>query len=332
MRLPRFEYLEPDDLTQALDMLASHKEDVKIIAGGTDLLVRMKNQLLTPAFVMSMKQLSGLSYIKNHDDTLTIGAKTTLADIVDSDDIQEGYTALAQAAERVGAETIQHHRGTISGNILQDTRCIHYNQSRFHRSGRQPCHKDGGKICYARDEGDRCYSTYQGDMAPALIALEAKVVLSKKDGKRTINLSDLFTSDGFHPFSIEPDELLTEIILPKQKNNSKSAYQRLSYRSAIDYPITSAGVMINSKAEKIKKARIVVGSMSRAPLFMVKASETLAEKSLTDIDAFKEAAGIAMDNAGTFAVHNAGSTLEYRCDMTFVMVLKALEQAAGIEK
>jgi len=321
--------LEPKDLKQALEILAAHKEDVRILAGGTDLLVNMKHRLLSPKYLMSMKRLDEMFYIADENDCVKIGAGTTLAEIISSKALQGEFVALATAAEKVGAESIQHHRGTIGGNILQNTRCHHYNQSDLHRSGRQPCHKDGGKICYARDEGDRCYSTYQSDMAPALIALEATVTLAQQGSERTIALLDLFTSDGLHPFSIEPGEILTRITLPKQKANSYSAYQRIAYRSAIDYPIASAAVMLNTNNGTIAKARIVVGSMSRAPLFMVQPSETLEGKPLTDTDAIQKAAEIAMDNAATFAVHNVGSTMEYRCAMVGVMVKKALEEAAG---
>ncbi|MBT8374824.1 MAG: FAD binding domain-containing protein, partial [Deltaproteobacteria bacterium] len=150
--MPRFEYIGPDSLDEALDLLATHKDDAKILAGGTDLLVRMKKGLLKPNILISLKNLSELAYIKKEDNLIKIGAKTSIADIISSDLIKKEARALLQACETIGAITIQHYRGTIGGNILQDNRCHHYNQSGFHRSGRQPCHKDGGKICYARDE------------------------------------------------------------------------------------------------------------------------------------------------------------------------------------
>jgi len=332
VRLPRFVYLGPENLEGTLDLLDTHRDDAKILAGGTDLLVRMKKGL-KPKFLISLKALNELSYIKKEDNHIKIGAKTSIADIIASDLINKEARALFQACEKIGAITIQHYRGTIGGNILQDNRCHHYNQSDFHRSGRQPCHKDGGKICYARDESDRCNSTCQSDGATALMALGAKIKLARKGGERTVDLTDFYTADGIMPFAMESHELLREIIIPIQ--GGSSAYKRLAYRSAIDFPIVCSGVLLKpsgTQKDEIDEVRIVVGAMGRSPLFLVQASSSLKGKKLTDTDAFKKAADIAMDHASTFAVHNVGSTLEYRCAMVSQMVFGALKQAAKAAK
>ncbi|WP_299981995.1 FAD binding domain-containing protein [Desulfobacula sp.] len=329
MRLPRFDYLEPENLKGALDLLSTHRDDAKILAGGTDLLVRMKKGLLKPKVLISLKALNELSYINEKNGYIKIGARTPIADIVASGLIKEEAHALFQACEKIGAVTIQHYRGTIGGNILQDNRCHHYNQSEFHRSGHQPCHKDGGKICYAREEADRCNSTCQSDGATALMALDAKITLSKINGERTVDLADFYTTDGIMPFAMESHELLKEIIIPVQI--AESAYQRLAYRSAIDYPIVCAGVLLkrsDTQKNEIDDARIVVGAMGRSPLFLAQASFSLKGKKLNDTNAFKKAADASMDNASTFAVHNVGSTLEYRCAMVSQMVFQALKEAA----
>lgn len=327
MRLPRFNYLGPKTLDQALDLLVTHKDDAKILAGGTDLLVRMKKGLLKPKVLISLKALNELSYIKKQDGVIKIGARTPLADIIASDLIQKEAQALFQACEKTGAVTIQHYRGTIGGNILQDNRCHHYNQSKFHRSGRQACHKDGGKICYAREEADRCNSTCQSDGATALMALGAGITLESKNGQRTVDLTDFYTTDGIMPFAMESHELLKEITIPVQ--GAQSAYQKLAYRSAIDYPIVCAGVLLKHSSEnQIEEARIVVGAMGRSPLFLAQASSSLQGKKLNDTRAFKKAVDASMDSSSAFAVHNVGATLEYRCAMVSQMVFQALEQAA----
>ncbi len=329
MLLPRFDYLEPKNLEGALDLLADYREDAKLLAGGTDLLVRMKKGLLKPKVLISLKSLNELSYIKKETDCIKIGAKTPLADIIASSPVKENARALSHACEKVGAVTIQHFRGTIGGNILQDNRCHHYNQSDFYRSGRQACHKDGGKICYARENADRCNSTCQSDGATALMALGAQLVLISKDQERTVDLDQFYTADGIMPHAMEPHELLKEIIIPL--NSAQSAYKRLAYRSAIDYPIVCAGVLLrpsDAQKDQIHEARIVVGAISRAPLFLAQAASSLTGKKLDDTDAFKVAADASMNSAATFAVHNVGSTLEYRCDMIPLMVFQALTEAA----
>ena len=124
MRLPRFDYLGPDNLEGALDLLATHRGDAKILAGGTDLLVRMKKGLLNPKFLISLKALSELSYIKKEDNNIKIGAGTSIAAIIASDLIKKESRALLQACEKIGAITIQHFRGTIGGNIPRTTGAI----------------------------------------------------------------------------------------------------------------------------------------------------------------------------------------------------------------
>lgn len=333
MLLPRFDYLEPENLEDALSLLATHGEDAKLLAGGTDLLVRMKKGLLKPNVLISLKSLKTLSYIKQEGDCIRIGAGTSLADIIASRPVQDNASALFQACEKVGAITIQHHRGTIGGNILQDNRCHHYNQSEFHRSGRQACHKDGGKICYARENADRCNSTCQSDGATALMALGAKLVLISKETERTVDLDQFYTADGIMPHAMEAHELLKEIIIPL--NKAQSIYKRLAYRSAIDYPIVCAGVLLRAaevRKDQIEEARIVVGAMGRAPLFLAQESSSLKGENFDDTDAFQKAAKRSMDNAATFAVHNVGATLEYRCEMVQVLVFQALQEAARAVK
>ena len=328
MRLPRFEYLEPGNLKETLDLLSIHTDDAKVLAGGTDLLVRMKKGLLKPKIIVSLKALTELSYIKKDDSCIKIGARTPIADIIASDLIQQEAFALFEACEKVGAISIQHYRGTIGGNILQDNRCIHYNQSAFHRSGRQPCHKDGGKICYARDASDRCNSTCQSDGATALMALGAKLTFTRKSGNRVVDIDNFYTTDGIMPFAMESNELLSEIIIPI--HGAQSSYKRLAYRSAIDYPIVCAGVLLktsDTKKDEIDDARIVVGAIARSPLFLVQESSYLKGKSLLDFDAFKKAADSSMNSASTFAVHNVGATVEYRCEMVSEMVFQAINEA-----
>lgn len=331
MRLPQFDYHSPDTLEGVLALLDEHRDNAGVLAGGTDLLVRMKHRLAAPKVLVSLKHLDSLSYIKETSGMLYIGAKTPIIDVIRSDRVQQQAPALVQACERIGAVSIQHYRGTIGGNILQDNRCIHYNQSQFHRSGRQPCHKDGGKICYARDEADRCNSTCQSDGACALMALDAHLVLNSTRGERRVALDAFYTTDGIHPFDMQPDELLIKIDIPVVPG-AVSAYQRLSYRSAIDYPIVCAGVRLvpdPDDAGCIGSARIVVGAMGRSPLFLAKVSQSLAGMRFDDNTAFEQAGKDAMNAAATFAAHNAGADLAYRQAMVEKMVGRALAHAAG---
>ncbi|MEE4365564.1 MAG: FAD binding domain-containing protein, partial [Desulfotignum sp.] len=134
MRLPQFTYHSPDTLEAVLALLDEHRDQAGVLAGGTDLLVRMKHRLAVPKVLVSLKHLDTLSYTKETSGMVSIGAKTPIIHVIRSNRVQQLAPALGQACERIGAVSIQHFRGTIGGNILQDNRCIHYNQSQFHRS------------------------------------------------------------------------------------------------------------------------------------------------------------------------------------------------------
>jgi len=329
VRLPEFTYLEPADLDEALEMLHTHGADCRVLAGGTDLLVRMKQRLLAPAYLMSLKSVDGLAGITEEDGVLKIGAATPLADITASPVVRENFPALAEAVEAVGALSIQHFRGTLGGNLCQDNRCRFYNQSAFFRSTKQLCHKAGGQICYAREGSDRCRSVYQSDTAPALIALGAEVTVGRRDGRRSMPLMELYTATGEHPLSLADDELLTGIRIPLPQSGEGAAYQRLAYRSAIDYPVVCAGAWIRIEAERIADTRIVVGAIGSGPLHVAGAAGHLVGHPVADRSALEDTARAAADAAAAFAVDNVHGSTEYRMQMAAVMTTRALEKALG---
>ncbi len=327
MKLPRFEYVEPADLDEALRLRAELGAQCAVLAGGTDLLVRMKQGLTRPRRVMSLRRLHDLDAVHEEEGALGVGARTSLSTLCASAVVQRAFPALAEAMRAVGAPSIQHSRGTLGGNLCQDTRCLFYNQSAFWRSGRQPCHKAGGKICYAREGSDRCRSTYQSDGGPALVALGAEVLLERAGGQRTIPVEDLFTLRGEDPLGVAPEEILTRVRIPWPPPGTGSAYQRLAYRSAVDYPVACAAATVQLHGSTVRKARVVVGAVANAPLLMLQAAEALEGRDARDEGALKRAAAIAMDHASAFAVDNVGSTVEYRVQMVAVLVGRALKAA-----
>jgi CO/xanthine dehydrogenase FAD-binding subunit len=229
--------------------------------------------------------------------------------------------------EAVGAPSIQHHSGTIGGNLCQDARCLFYNQSAAWRLGKAPCHKAGGQACYARTDSDRCHATFQSDGATALLALDSEITIASVEGERRIPLVDLYSTVGEHPLTLEPGEILTYIHVPISGPPASSAYKRLAYRSAIDYPIVSVGVSIQTDDAIVKSARIAVGSMSRAPLLLNQVGRLLEGNSITDAKIMIEVANRCRDLASTFAVDNVVAKVDYRSQMVAVLVRRALEEA-----
>jgi 4-hydroxybenzoyl-CoA reductase beta subunit len=329
VRLPRFTYHAPNNLEEILEILNTHGKECAILAGGTDLLARMKHRLATPQHLVSLKAVEELSYIRRADSSVKIGARTTLAEILNSALVQANFPALFQAATSIGAPTIQHVRGTIGGNLLQENRCQFYNQSSFFRETREPCRKAGGTVCYAPGTHKGCRSVCQSDCAPALIALDARVTLVKKDGSRTLPLNEFYTGAGMKPRSSEPNELMTEIEIPECASTTGSAYKRLACRSAIDFPVVSAAALVETKKGRIEKGRVAVGALGSGPVLITEVANELEGVEVNDQHAINEAGERAAGVAAAGAVDNMLAPLEYRISMVSVMVTRALKGALG---
>ena len=327
MRLPDFEYLEPESLDEALKTLVEHPDRTAILAGGTDLIDRLNKRLVNPVTMMSLKNLSELNYVRRQNGKVLIGSMTPLVSLIDSKVINEHFNALAQAAALIGAPSIQHFRGTIGGNLCLETRCLYYNQSAMWRSGRTRCHKDHGETCYAEENSDRCRSANQSDGACALMALGAEIVLVSTKGKRKVSIEEFFTGKGEAPFALDQDELVAEIQLSVSKEKHESSFKKLRYRSAIDFALVSAAAQLKEKEGKITEARIVIGGAGASPLFLKEASEILIGKDVSDSGAIERAAERVIKHTSAFMVDNLGSTLEYRRKMSGVMAKQAVKEA-----
>ncbi len=330
MIIPEFEYLAPGDLREALDYLASHGEEAVVLAGGTDLLVRMKQRLVKPRFVVSLKNLEGLKGIREKDGVIVIGPMTPLVEVLENEKVEKYLPALRQAVGKIGAPSIQHFRGTIGGNLCLDTRCLFYNQSQFWRSGRTPCHKDNGQTCYAEENSDRCRSANQSDGACALMALGCEVILASSKGERVLPVEEFFTGKGEGPFAIEPDELVLEIRVPMPGEGAGSGFQKVSYRSAIDFALVSAAVSLRVVDRRIEAVRIAVGGAGAAPLLLKEAAATLVGMPIDDTKAIEATSDLAKKHASAFMVENLGSSLEYRQKMAHILVRRAIKEAIAV--
>ncbi len=328
MRLPAFVYELPGSLDQALELLNTYGPNGKILAGGTDLLVRMKQGLASPTHLISLKALPELANIRESGSVLRIGAGVRLKDILASQPIQDRWPGFIEAVSSIGAPSIQHFTGTIGGNLCQDNRCQFYNQSTFFRRARQACNKAGGKTCYAWEGGsDKCYSVCQSDAAPVLIAMGAQVVVRSKHGERTIPLADLYSSVGEHPLTLADDEILTEIHISDPDPGTGTAFEKLAYRTAIDYAVISAGALVQADGDRITKARLVIGAVSRAPLSISAVESILQSRPAGDQQAVDEAGRAAVNAAEAFIANNMAQPAEYRNQMVSVMTKRALRRA-----
>ena len=278
--LPEFEYKRPESLEEFLHLLSDYKGDAMILAGGTDLLPRIKMGLKKLDLIIDIKDIEGLSYVKDEGENVRIGALTTIYEIIKSKIIKDKYPALHEAATLTASENLQQ-RGTIGGNILQDTRCLYYNKPETWRKSFNPCFKTGGEICNAARGGKKCFAVYCGDLAPALISLGASVCLLGKKGEKEMPLEDIFSGDGKSPFSLSSDDLVKDVIIPSDK--MRGGYEKLRMRKSIDYPVVNIALSMDAG----DKGRLVVGSAGANPLiYDFSSSEELKqipEKAQNDI-------------------------------------------------
>ena len=260
-----------------------------IIAGGTDLLGTLKDNILPdyPSAVINLKTVPGLDFIREEGGMLKIGAVTRLADIAANPVVKKGYTALAQAASRVAAPHVRE-MGTIGGNIAQLHRCWYFRkpENRFN------CIRKGGNQCFAMT-GDnryhsifgavnRCIAVHPSDIAPALIALNAKVVTDR----RTIEAENFFDVRKPGNTVLETDEIIREIQIPAPPAGAKSAFLKFAIRKSIDFPIVNCAVMVGGGSP-----RICLNAVAPKPYRAAKAEAVIAGKKINEKNA--EAAGEA---------------------------------------
>ncbi|MFB3886889.1 MAG: xanthine dehydrogenase family protein subunit M [Thermodesulfobacteriota bacterium] len=287
MRLSEFEYLEPKSLKEAAKLIASDAKRSVLLAGGTNLLVNIKQGVIQPKRVINLKAIPKLAYISDGKDGLRIGTLTTLHDLALSSLIQERYPILSQTAREVGAYAHQV-MGTIGGNLCQGNRCRFYNQSTFWRSARPLCYKAGGKVCHvvpARSAGGQpsaeCHSTYCGDMAPLLISLEAQIKVLGPDGERSCPLKKLYTRNGKRPLALQKGEVLKEVFIPPV--SGKTLYLKWRLRDSLEFPIVSLALHVKREGDgRIQKAKILFSAVGPGPVEAIEAEKMLKATDLDD--------------------------------------------------
>ncbi|MBW2431756.1 MAG: FAD binding domain-containing protein [Deltaproteobacteria bacterium] len=277
MRLPKFDYFEPKDINEAVSIL-QNEPAARILAGGTDLLVNMKHRVECPPVVVNIKRLADLNYIRQDNGDIRIGALTPLKEIYMTAPVKDNLPGLAQAASAVGS---YHHQvmGTLGGNICQQNRCKFFNQSQWWRRSRPTCFKAGGEICHVVKKKEICYSTYCGDLAPALLTLNAAIRVAGNGGEREISLKELFSGNGIAPLNLDGAEILTEIVIPRVSTKGVLIYMKFANRASIDFPIVGTAFWASTDQNKY---RVAFTAVDRKPLRALNIEACLQDKELND--------------------------------------------------
>jgi xanthine dehydrogenase YagS FAD-binding subunit len=277
--LPNFSYIRPASLAEALDHLAA--PGARAHAGGTDLLGCLRDRVFDARLVVSLGGLAELRGISTaRDGSLRIGALTRIADVAAHPEIAGQYSALAHAADAVASPQIRH-QGTIGGNLCQRPRCWYFR-------GDFDCARKGGDVCYAMaGENQRhalfgagaCLAVHPSDTATALVALRARASIAGRRGARSVDLESFFVlpdEDMAKENVLQPDEILTEIVVPSPPAGFVSAFRKVRTRGAFDFALASLAVGLAIRQGRVEAPRIVLGAAALKPWRAVEAEQALA--------------------------------------------------------
>ena len=281
MKLPPFHYHAPTSLSGCAQLLQSYGDEAAIVAGGTELFVRMKLGLVKKRHLISLSAVRGIGAIStDRKGALILGAGTTLSALAGSPFIRKHIPALADAASLV-ATTQVRNMATVGGNILQETRCCYYDRSAAWRKAVPACFKRGGDLCHVMPKGKKCFAVYQGDLAPVLIALGGTAILFRDGKEEEAPLEALFTGEGKSPLRKRQQLLLARVrILPLQEGGC-AAYRKYRLRNGMDFPLAGVAVRIDRRAGNVEDLRVCLTGVSSSPVIVSKASGLARGKGLT---------------------------------------------------
>lgn len=264
-RLPRFEYLIPKTLEEALSVLKNQKESVKVFAGGTDLIPQMKRREISiPKIVIDLKGLEGLERVTYDESSgLSIGPLTTISALAQSSVVAQHFPSLFQAASSIGSPQVRN-RGTFVGNV--------------------------------------CTAVPSADSAPALLTLEATVRIKGLGKERTVPINQFFT--GPRKTVLKPDEILVEISVPTPARSSRGVYLKLSPRHSMDLAIVGVAVNGVSEKGICKDVKIALGAVAPTPIRAPMAEEMLKGQRITP-ELVDEAARNAITQCSPIDDHRA---------------------------
>ncbi|MDQ3811256.1 MAG: FAD binding domain-containing protein [Chloroflexota bacterium] len=332
LRLPRFTYLAPRSIEDAVRLRQESGDDSAFVAGGTDLYPNMKRRQQTPRTVISLSRLHELARIDGTPETgMTIGAGVTLTALARHPLIATHYPAVAHAAAVVSTPLLRN-MGTIGGNLLLDTRCNYYDQTYEWRKAINFCMKRDGQICWVAPSSPRCWAVQSSDGAPVAVALGAEVTLVSERGTRRIPAAALYRNDGIEYLTKAPDELLVAYHLPPVRypvepgGRWRATYQKLRRRDSFDFPVLGVAARIDFTDEAVvKRACIVLGAVASYPMEVAEAARALIGSRLEPTTI-----GAAADAAYRPAkpMDNTDFTLGWRKEMVRVYVQRALEELA----
>ncbi|MSR21925.1 MAG: xanthine dehydrogenase family protein subunit M [Gemmatimonadetes bacterium] len=322
-----FDLVQPTSIEDAVDILKDNGEEAWVLAGGLDTFDWLKDRIKRPRIVVDLGAIEEIKGIRDEAGGLEIGAMTTLTEVANHQRVRAEYSLLANAAEHVATPQIRN-QGTLGGNVSQDTRCWYY------RSG-WPCYRAGGNVCYAsaplamnREHcilgRSRCVAVNPSDTAPALIALDAKMVV-QSPRRRLYDAEDYFIGpsvDIMRMTVLEPGDLLTQIHIPAVWANSSFYFEKIRDRGSWDFQLVSVAAAFRMSGGTIEEARIAVNGVAPYPV-RLDAVERLVQGTSAD-EATQNAAGDLAIQGSRALRHN-----DYKIPMMRNLVRRAVRSVAA---
>ncbi len=326
MSLPEFKLLRPRTVDDAIGYLAKHAENIRVLAGGTDLIPSMRQKLFEPQYVLDIRHIPELNGIRHNSGiAVDIGALTTLTAIERSDFLRQHYPVLTEAARTV-ASPLLRNMGTIGGNICLDTRCLWYNQSLTWRKGCGFCIKKDGDLCHVAPGGSKCWAVFSGDTPPALLCLNAEIEIASAAGRRRVPLREFYTGLGDEYRKLNSNELVTRVFLPESSAGYRGIYRKLRVRGSIDYPLAGVAFVMKRSNGHVVDAKLAITAVNPAPVLVKGVTQMLAGKSLDE--SLAEAVGdLAAKTAKPLTT--SALTPEYRREMIRVFTKRVVLAAAA---
>jgi xanthine dehydrogenase YagS FAD-binding subunit len=295
----------PSTVEEAMQTLSQYGTDAGVYAGGTDLLIRLKNRLKqAPTQLVDIKKINNLRYIREDaQGGVQIGATTTLSEIAESGLLQKRYPMLVKAVNMISSPELRN-ASTLGGDLLQEVWC------QYLRGG-YSCWRNGGYICYgaigdnsyyhSAMGGRLCYAVYPGDAATALIPFDARVKLATPAGTKELSLEQLVPGDMMVDGRIQShvvryNEILTEVVIPPPRPGLRASFEKLRPRGVWDFAMASLAISVEVRTQTIDDARVVFGGISGKPLRETAVEAFLKGKSLNPALG-KEAVAVALANA-----------------------------------
>jgi xanthine dehydrogenase YagS FAD-binding subunit len=322
-----FEYASPETKEQAVALLEANWGQTEILAGGTDLLALMKEDVVHPRRLVNIKGIGELHGVTYKAQGLRIGALTTLGELADNANVLKNYPALEDALTEAASPQIRN-LATIGGNICQRPRCWYFRNG----LGLLPKSEDGKDLVA---EGDNRYHAILGNDGPAkfispstivptLIAYGATVRLVGPRGRRELPLEKFFVipkTENDREHDLRPNEIVSEVMLPAA-GGVKAAHYEIRQKEAFDWPLAVAAVALKMSGNTVQSARVVLGAVAPVPWPSPEAAQALAGKSISE-DVARAAADAALKNATPLS-HNA-----YKVQLARVAVKRAILKAAS---